>query len=110
MGVVQKSAEREFPTTPSAFQTTRNGSQDAFLLRFRHDKLWFSSFWGGSNEEVGNRLAVQEEAVFLLGDSRSADFCTTPNAYDTIPNGDYDIFLTKFRFTTHQIYLPIILR
>ena len=97
----------EFPTTLGAFQTTRNGLQDAFLLRFRYDQLWFSSFWGGSNEEIGNSLVVQGEAVFVLGDSRSADFCTTPNAYDTTPNGDYDIFFTKFDFSTHETFLPI---
>ena len=96
----------EFPTTPNAISQALNGTQDAFLLKFTNNQLMHSTFWGGSNEEIGNGLAIQNDQVYLVGESRSADFCTTNS---TTPSGDYDIFLTKFDLLPHKTYLSLIM-
>ncbi|MGB1250092.1 MAG: SBBP repeat-containing protein [Candidatus Promineifilaceae bacterium] len=97
----------EFPTTSGVIQHKLGGVQDAFFLKFRENRLLFSTFWGGENEEVGNGIAVRGDDIYLVGESRSAEFCTTATAYDSTPNGDYDMFVTKFSLPTQFIYLPI---
>jgi len=87
-----------FPTTPSAFDPTFNGSQDAFVakLNVAGSALLYATFLGGSSNEKGLGITVDSSgAAHVTGFTRSSDFPTTPGAYDTTFNGYDDAFVVK---------------
>src|SRR5205823_6026005 len=59
--------------------------------------LAYSTFLGGSDTEVGYGIAVDASgSAYVTGYTLSADFPTTPGAFDTTFNGGtYDAFVTK---------------
>jgi hypothetical protein len=99
----------DFPTTPGAFDTTRDGSPaDAFVTKLTPDgsDLVYSTYLGGANNPVafdgGSDIAVDAAGhAYVVGQTGSADFPTTPDAFDrtfhggTFPNGFGDTFVTK---------------
>jgi len=67
-------------------QTTIGGGNDAFVSEFEPvaGGLTFSTFLGGSGDEdlVGGSIAVDStQNVYVTGDTNSADFPTTPGAF-----------------------------
>jgi len=100
-----------FPTTSGAYDTTYNGGvRDAFVTRFSTDgsNLVYSTYLGGSsddgfyynypiieNSDLMGVLLDNAENVIVSGMTMSSDFPTTPSAYDTTYNGDWDIFVAK---------------
>ena len=89
-----------FPTTPGAFDTTYNGSSDAFVARFNSagTALVYSTFLGGSADDFGRDIAVNAASeAFVTGFTTPAvaAFPTTVGAYDTSHNGGYDAFITR---------------
>ncbi len=87
-----------FPTTPGAFDTSFNGGfNDAFVLRLSPtgSSLVYSTFLGGTINDVVYALALDAQgAATVAGETESADFPTTPGAFDTSHNGVYDAFVT----------------
>jgi hypothetical protein len=89
------------------FQSALGGNYDAFVVKFNvATGPVLSSYLGGSANEnsqgngVNSRpatIAVDNSGrIYLTGRTDSADFPTTPNAFDTTFNGPaYDGFLTK---------------
>jgi len=58
--------------------------------------LAYSTFLGGSSIDAGNAIAVGSDgAVYVTGETESADFPTTPGSFDTDLNGASDIFVTN---------------
>jgi outer membrane protein assembly factor BamB len=60
--------------------------------------LQFSTFLGGSNQEYQNYgdIAVDSNGnSYIIGSTLSTDFPITPGSYDTIQNGNWDVFITK---------------
>src|SRR5262249_27351946 len=54
------------------------------------------TFIGGTLVDDGERIVVDSSSqALVMGFSRSPDFPTTPGAYDTTPNGAFDITLSK---------------
>jgi hypothetical protein len=99
-----------FPTTPGAFQQTCVGCEflrsDAFVTRFdaSGSALVFSSFLGGSIDDFGNGIAVDQASgdAVVTGETESASsssrpFPTTPGAFDTTSNGIPDAFVTRIQ-------------
>jgi hypothetical protein len=86
----------DFPTTPGAFDTTRNG-EDAFVTKLKASgsALAYSTFLGGTSFDQGLGIAVREGEAYVTGSTSSADFPTTPGAFDTTLNGPADAFVTK---------------
>ncbi|HEX8247163.1 MAG TPA: SBBP repeat-containing protein [Pyrinomonadaceae bacterium] len=87
-----------FPTTAGAFDTTQNGGNDVFVTKLNAagSALIYSTFIGGSGHDVGFGIAVDSSGnAFLTGMAQSADYPTTAGAYDTIHNGNEDVFVTK---------------
>lgn len=89
------------------FQSVLGGNYDAFVVKFNVvTGPVLSSYLGGSAGEnsygdgenfYNTAIAVDNSGhIYLAGRTDSADFPTTPNAFDTTFNGPaYDGFLTK---------------
>jgi Beta-propeller repeat len=89
----------DFPTTAGAFNTSANGSLDAFVTKLNPggSGLSYSTFLGGSSVDVGQGIAVDSAgAAYVAGFTPSTDFPTTAGAFDTSYNGGDDGFVTKF--------------
>jgi hypothetical protein len=88
----------DFPTTPTAFDTTSNGG-DAFVARLdpAGSALAYSTFLGGSQYDASYTIAVDASgAAYVAGYTCSSDFPTTATAFDTTYNGGYqDVFVAK---------------
>jgi hypothetical protein len=90
-----------FPTTPGAFDTTHNGSQDVFVTKLNPtgSALVYSTFLGGSDLDSGSGIAIDSTGnAYVTGTTSSPDFPTTVGAFDTIFNGR-DAFVTKLNPT-----------
>jgi Bacterial Ig-like domain (group 1)/Beta-propeller repeat len=88
-----------FPTTVGAFDTTPNGTVDAFVTKLNPTgsaPLVYSTFLGGSgNDEIlGLRVDTSGNA-YVTGGTESPNFPTTVGAFDTTFNGVFDVFVTK---------------
>jgi hypothetical protein len=90
-------ASAGFPTTPG-LDGSIAGDYDVFVSKLSADgsQLLYSTFLGGSYQnstwgggEIGYAIAVDESgSAYVTGSTRSADFPTTPNAFDPTYNGD----------------------
>ena len=93
-----------FPTTPGAFDTSGNVSEffviaDAFVTKLGPTgsaPLLYSTFLGGSGGfDEGYAIAVDGAGnAYVTGYTQSADFPTTPGAFDTTLDGVQDAFVT----------------
>jgi hypothetical protein len=91
-----------FPTTPGAYDRVRDGSADAFVARFdpTGSSLLYSTFLGGTHQVIDVGAAIVPAAggtVSVAGYTHSADFPTTPGAFDRSYNGDGDAFVATLR-------------
>jgi Beta-propeller repeat len=88
-----------FPVTPGAYDTDLAGD-DAFVAKIdpaAGSSLAYSTFLGGTLEDLSLDMTVDESGrVYAVGYTYSADFPTTPGAYDTVYAGAGDVFVTKF--------------
>ena len=87
----------DFPTTPGAYDTTRNGP-DAFVVKLNPSGggLAYATFLGGSGWDAGNSIAVDSSGgAYVTGVTPSSDFPATLGAYDTTFNGGDDAFVVK---------------
>ena len=101
-----------FPTTPDAFDGVYDGTSDAFVMRLAAagDTALYSTFLGGSLDELANDLAISPQGwIYVTGWSDSPDFPTTPGSYDPNLNAAQDVFVTAL-VPPNWIYLPIINR
>lgn len=88
----------DFPTTLGAFDTERNGPDDAFLARLdaSGSNLIFSTFLGGSGSEGAYGLALDGAGFhYISGHTSSPDFPSTPGAYDRALDGVSDSFAAR---------------
>lgn len=88
----------DFPTLPGGYDLTFNGGSDAFVIKLDAggSALLFSTFLGGSGNDLGKHIAVEPLGnIFVIGETNSSDFPTTPGAFDVTLNVDPDAFVTK---------------
>ena len=105
--VTGQTGSNDFPTTAGAFDRSANGSFDAFVTKLNAtgSRLVYSSFLGGSDNELPENVAVDANGnAYVVGSTRSAGFPTTPGAFDPTHNGGafdtlFDAFVTKFNAT-----------
>jgi hypothetical protein len=84
----------DFPTTAGAYDTTQNGSYDAFVTKLNPagSSLAYSTYLGGSDNDFGLGIAVDSAgAAYVTGETLSADFPTTAGAFEN----SFDAFVTK---------------
>jgi hypothetical protein len=91
-----------FPVTSGAYDTSHNGSGDAFVSRLDPSKtgtgqLLYSTYLGGSANEYGWWVSVDASGVVTVaGQTVSTNFPTTSGAYSATYNaGRYDTFLSR---------------
>jgi hypothetical protein len=89
----------DFPMTVDGFDTTHNGSRDAFVTKLNPSgsmSLVYSTFLGGSSEDEGIGIALDIfGSAYVTGLTFSPEFPTTVEAFDTMNNGDPDAFVVK---------------
>ena len=81
----------------NAFQSY-GGLTDAFVTKLNAagNGLIFSSFLGGSSSEFGHAITVDATGnAYIAGDTLSANFPTTPGAFQALNGGGVDAFVTK---------------
>jgi hypothetical protein len=85
----------DFPTTAGAFQTACalgafGSCQDAFVTKLNPNGsgLIYSTYLGGSAYDYGSGIAVDSsESAYVAGNTNSANFPTTQNAFQTTFGG-----------------------
>jgi hypothetical protein len=89
----------DFPTTAGALDSTLDGNDDAFVTRLSEDgsSLSYSTYLGGTdNIDSGNAITVDGAGnAYVTGETISADFPTTPGAFDTTASSIYSAFVSK---------------
>lgn len=86
----------DFPTKNPC--QTDQGDWDVFVTKLSSSgsSLVYSTYLGGNGAEWSHDIAVNVfGTVYVTGETRSTDFPTTPDAYDTSYNGGGDAFVTK---------------
>lgn len=79
-----------FPTTPGAIKTFVTGGQDGFVTKLSATgtALVYSTLLGGSSIETGHDIRVNNLGeAYVLFNTASSDFPTTPGSFDTTYNG-----------------------
>jgi hypothetical protein len=83
---------RDFPTTPGSYSPAFNGGCcDGFVTELTADgsALVFSTYLGGDSfEDIGGMALGHGGTVFVTGQTLSADFPTTPGAFDRVINNN----------------------
>jgi hypothetical protein len=93
--VTGETSSPDFPVTPGAFDPTQHAM---YVTRVNADGtgLAYSTYLGGSELDIGWDIAVDATGTaYVTGQAYSADFPTTPGAYDRSPNGGSDAFVAK---------------
>ncbi|MHB1458413.1 MAG: DUF7948 domain-containing protein [Armatimonadota bacterium] len=103
-----------FPTTPGALDTVLSdggndpSDQDGFVTKLNANgsALLYSTYLGGSGIDEGKSIAVDAiENAYVTGWTRSPDFPTTPDAYDTEFDGGQDGFVIELnQLLTSPVY------
>ena len=93
----------DFPKTAGAYDTPHNGTQDVFVTKLNSSgtALVYSTYFGGSGDEpyISSSIAVDCDGyAYVTGATKSADFPTTPGAFQTTFGGGlYNAFVTKLK-------------
>jgi gliding motility-associated-like protein len=98
--VLSSSRSNDFPTL-NAIDNSLGGKQDAVLFKFNStlNTLYFSTYIGGSSNEAGNSLALDDSLnIYITGGTCSPDFVATPGSYQTLYGGGIaDGFICKLK-------------
>ncbi len=88
-----------FPTAPGAFQSSREGGEDAFLAKLNPagSRFIFSTYLGGNESDFGNAVAVDPFGdVYVGGSTSSNDFPVRVPGLFPIYSEGIDGFVAKF--------------
>jgi hypothetical protein len=96
----------DFPVQ-NALQPNNAGGVDAFVTELSPDgaSLIYSTYWGGSLDDVGTGIAVDSnDNAYLSGYTESTEFPVTPGAFQTTyGNGAHHGFVVKFNSGGTQV-------
>ncbi len=88
-----------FPTTPTAYQRTKGGLQDAIVAKLNSNltSLVFSTYLGGSGNDAAYGMKLDNNYnVFVTGGTESSNFPVSGNAlFSTYRGGAADGFIAK---------------
>ncbi len=95
--VTGQTASTNFSITTGALDTDLGGPLDAFVAKLNPaaSDLVYSTYLGGSDEDIGNAIAVDSSGnAYVAGQTLSGNFPIS-NAYQNSINGGWDAFVTK---------------
>ena len=76
-----------FPTTPGAFQTAKQGFYNIFVTKLNPAgtaPLIYSTYLGGSTSDIATGIAVDTAGIaYVTGYTGSTNFPTTPGAFQS---------------------------
>lgn len=90
-----------YPTISGAYSMVKYNYYDAFVTKLNSNlnTLTYSTFIGGANDDILFDLTIDTSLnVYITGSTRSSNYPTTVNAYDTSFNNTIsyeDVFITK---------------
>ena len=93
-----QTSSADFPTSAGVLDAGLSGNYDAFVAKLNPagSALLYSTFLGGSSNDAGNGIRLDASGdAYLTGSTISADFPTSPGAFDTSYNGGTDAFVAK---------------
>jgi YD repeat-containing protein len=113
--IVGNTSSSDFPTTEGAFSETLKGLDDIFVARLAAggDELLYSTYLGGTNDEVGRPdwgfgIAVDPEGsgiAYVTGSTFATDFPTLGAYQDEYGGGVSDGYVTALNSTgTELVY------
>jgi hypothetical protein len=99
-----------FPTTTGVYDETYNGDDDVFITKINNNltSIVASTYFGGADYfEYPEKIDIDNDGnIVITGRTGSADFPTTPNAYDNSFNSGYsDAFVSKFNSDLTEVLL-----
>jgi hypothetical protein len=109
--VTGQTKSSSFPTTGGAFDRTFNigncprcgiDEYDAFVAKLNSTgtQLVYSTFLGGIGIDDGMAIALDgARNAYVTGETATNDFPTRAGSFDTTPNGETDVFVTKLNTT-----------
>jgi len=106
VNIVGYTQSPDFPVSAGSYDTTHAGIFDGVVVRLDPDltRLVRSTFFGGSDVDLGFTFDMDKSGnIYITGRTRSQDYPTTPGAYDTDWNGDYDTMLTVLDYDLNQL-------
>ena len=92
------SRSMDFPNTTGAYQSDRTGGACAYVSKLDPDcsEMLFSTYFGGSDWDVGSDAAVDSAGnVYLAGVTNSDDIPVTVGAVQGSRGGGWDTFVCK---------------
>ncbi|MGD8509732.1 MAG: SBBP repeat-containing protein, partial [Syntrophobacterales bacterium] len=95
--IIGSTSSIDFPTE-NPFQSSRGGLNDVFISKFNPDGsvLVYSTYLGGSGEDRGNDIAVDNSGnAYITGSTQSTNFPTTTGAFQENQRSFQDAFVTK---------------
>jgi len=97
--LVGETRSADFPSSPEAVQPELRGARDVFVAKLTPDgtALVYATYLGGTADDLGRGIAVDAAgAAYIIGETASADFPTTPGAIQaTFGGGTEDAFVAK---------------
>jgi len=96
--VVGETRSSDFPTAAGVFDEIHNGLYDVFIAKLNSTGgvLDYCTFLGGNDDDYGSSIFLDGSAnAYVTGETRSSDFPTTAEAFDTTLNGSSDIFVAQ---------------
>jgi hypothetical protein len=96
--VTGDTSSRNFPTRNACQRAFAGGETDSFVSMLKADRLdlVYSTYLGGSGNDTGWGIAVNDLGfVYVSGETSSVDF-PTKNAFQAAISGNRDAFVSKF--------------
>ncbi len=95
-----------YPTTNGAYQKSNGGDFDIFLTKYDDNMavIW-STYIGGNGREIIQNMAISDDAIWLVGETLSANYPVTNNAISKSHfGGSGDIIITKLSLDGELLY------
>jgi hypothetical protein len=110
--VVGQTLSVDFPATLGAFQTTNNGTSNAFVTKLDPfgASLFYSTYLGGAGQDFGQAIAVDaDDRAVVTGFTFNSLFPTTPGAFSSVNSGARDVFVAKLTFDAADLVFSTLL-
>ena len=85
-------------SSPGAYQISKGGDEDAFLVKFNLDgQRYWGTYFGGTSLDVATGCAVDDSGfIYISGSTKSMSSISTPGSFQPVFGGIEDAFLAKF--------------